>query len=231
MIDAALQQQIGDLAALEEPTRRSLYFLVADAAGPVSRDQAAQALEISHSLAGFHLDRLVADGLLETFHRRLSGRSGPGAGRPAKLYRRSDHQIEISLPQRDYGLVAGILASAVAANPTPEMSAALDRAACDTGRQIGRQAAAVSPAMGAGVFDAAVAALAAQGYEPVCGQQEVRLRNCPFHGLLEQHGDLVCRLNLAVIQGLVEGLGATAVRPCLEPREHQCCVCLKRTAL
>lgn len=228
MVNPSLQERIGDLAALEEPTRRSLYFLVAEAAEPLSRNQAAHALEISRSLAGFHLDRLVADGLLEVFHRRLSGRSGPGAGRPAKLYRRADRQVEISLPQRDYGLAAGILASAVAANPSLAMSSALDRAARGAGRRIGQQAAAVPAAVGAGMFDTAVTALAAQGYEPVCGRQEVRLRNCPFHGLLDQHGELVCRLNLALIQGLVEGLGTTEVRALLEPRERECCVSLKR---
>src|SRR5699024_9348414 len=121
----AMQQQIADLAALEEPTRRALYFHVVENDAEISRNQAARALGLSANLAGFHLDRLVADGLLEASYRRLSGRSGPGAGRPAKLYRRAQRQIQFSLPQREYELAAKILAAAVSTNQTPEMAATL----------------------------------------------------------------------------------------------------------
>jgi hypothetical protein len=84
-----------------------------------SPDEAARAARISRSLAGFHLDRLVEQGLLETSFRRLSGRTGPGAGRPAKLYRRSSRQVEVSLPHREYELAARILATAVDAGDAP----------------------------------------------------------------------------------------------------------------
>ena len=100
MTHEALEQQITGLAALDEPVRRSLYFHVVEQQREVSREEAAKALGISRALAGFHLDRLASEGLLETSFRRLSGRAGPGAGRPAKLYRRSSRQLEVSLPQR-----------------------------------------------------------------------------------------------------------------------------------
>lgn len=227
MVDASQRQQISDLAALEEPNRRALYFFVADEGGAVSRDQAAQALGISRNLAGFHLDRLADDGWLEVSYCRLTGRSGPGAGRPSKLYRRAAHQIEISLPQREYGLAAAILAAAVDANHTPELADTLDATARSAGRRLGGQAVAQPPCAGAGGIDAVVATLAAHGYEPERSRGEVRLRNCPFHRLADQNKELVCGMNLSLIEGLVEALAVTGVRAVLEPGPHQCCVCLK----
>src|SRR5439155_1139106 len=98
------------IAALDEPTRRSLYELVAAGHDEIGRDQAASAVGISRELAAFHLDRLVDAGLLEVGYRRLSGRSGPGAGRPAKLYRRTSRQFEVSLPPRRYEAIADLFA-------------------------------------------------------------------------------------------------------------------------
>ncbi|MDQ3641298.1 MAG: helix-turn-helix domain-containing protein, partial [Actinomycetota bacterium] len=76
------------LAALGDPLRRRLYRFVGGQDHPVGRDEAAAGVGISRSTAAFHLDRLVDDGLLDAEFRRLTGRRGPGAGRPAKLYRR-----------------------------------------------------------------------------------------------------------------------------------------------
>src|SRR5512141_2158384 len=96
----AVERQLAGLAVLSEPARRALYVYVADRQADVGRDEAARAVGVSRSLAGFHLDRLVEEGLLEASFRRLSGRTGPGAGRPAKVYRRSRRQLEVSLPPR-----------------------------------------------------------------------------------------------------------------------------------
>src|SRR5512139_1666519 len=104
---------IDAVAALGEPTRHALYDLVAGSAEPVGRDDAVTALGISRELAAFHLDRLVEAGLLETEYRRRSGRTGPGAGRPAKLYRRAGHEIEVSLPPRRYDRAAALMATAL----------------------------------------------------------------------------------------------------------------------
>src|SRR5690349_25055949 len=100
------------LGALAEPSRRALYDHVAAAASPVSREQAAQAVGLPVHSAKFHLDRLVDEGLLEVEFRRLSGRSGPGAGRPSKLYRRASRHLSISLPERRYELAGEGLAAA-----------------------------------------------------------------------------------------------------------------------
>src|SRR5512140_950673 len=132
-----LAQQVTALAALEEPARRSLYLYVVNRKREVGRDEAARAVGVSRTLAGFHLDRLVAEGLLEPSFRRLSGRTAPGAGRPAKLYRRSSRQLEISLPSRSYELAARILATAVDASSDRRQQTALGKAARQVGAGIG----------------------------------------------------------------------------------------------
>lgn len=101
------------VAALDEPTRRRLYDYVVRQPGPVSRDDVAAALSVPRPTVAFHLDRLVDAQLLAVGHERRTGRTGPGAGRPAKLYRRSDRRVTVSLPERDYELAGHLLATAV----------------------------------------------------------------------------------------------------------------------
>lgn len=223
-----LEHQIRGLAALEEPVRRSLYFYVAYRQRDVGRDEAAEALEISRALAGFHLDRLVADGLLEASFRRLSGRTGPGAGRPAKLYRRSARELEVSLPQRSYKLAGRILASAVDAD-APETSRLVASRARAIGGEIGRDAKARAGARPGKnrLIAATMAALAANGYEPELEGGEIRLRNCPFHHLADAHRQLVCGMNFALIKGVVDGLDVPGVKTRLDPKPGMCCVALK----
>src|SRR3954467_11626577 len=104
--DASGLDELPRLGALADDVRRRLYRYVVAADSPVGRDDAAQACEVSRSLVAYHLDRLVEEGLLEVTFERLTGRTGPGAGRPAKLYRRSARQFHVSLPPRDYELPA-----------------------------------------------------------------------------------------------------------------------------
>jgi predicted ArsR family transcriptional regulator len=224
-----VERQIEELAALGKPARRALYFYVVHLPREVSREEAARAVKVSRSLAGFHLDRLVEEGLLEASFRRLSGRAGPGAGRPAKLYRRSSRQIDVSLPQRSYELAARILATAIGASEGPKARKVLARTARGVGEQIGAEARVrAGPRPGKKrLLAGMVAALAAQGYEPEPAEGELRLRNCPFHALVSEHKDLVCGMNLALIEGVVEGLELPAARPVLAPVPGMCCVRLK----
>ena len=224
-----LAQQVAALAALEEPARRSLYLYVVNRQREVGRDEAAQAVGVSRTLAGFHLDRLVAEGLLEPSFRRLSGRTGPGAGRPAKLYRRSSRQLDVSLPSRSYELAARILATAVDASSNPRQQHALGKAARQIGEGIGAEAKARAGSRPGKkrLVAGTVAALAAHGYEPERTPGEIRLHNCPFHALVSEHKELVCGMNLALIEGVVAGLDLTGVKPVLDPKPGMCCVALR----
>src|SRR4029453_13787153 len=142
MAPRPLPARIAALATLDDPTRRAVFELVARSATAVSRDAAADALGVSGRVAAFPPDRLADQGLLAVEYRRPPGRTGPGAGRPTKLYRRADDEVSVSVPERHYDLVGGLLAAAVTESidtGTP-VQEALDRTSYDAGRTIGAAA-------------------------------------------------------------------------------------------
>ena len=208
-------QAVG-IGALAEPVRRALYEYVVAQGAPVGRESAAAAVDVPTHKASFHLDRLVDEGLLEVEFRRLSGKTGPGAGRPSKLYRRSAREWSVSLPARRYDLVGHILAAGVdcARHQKITLDDALDQAARDEGESVGERARPRS------LFDV----LAHQGYEPRSEDEVLVMANCPFGALAREHTDLVCGLNRTFVQGVADGLGRTDVRACLEPEPGVCCV-------
>jgi predicted ArsR family transcriptional regulator len=227
--DKQLERQFESLGAIGDPVRRALYLHVSSRNDEVSRDQAARALRISRALAAFHLDKLVEAGLLEASFRRLSGRSGPGAGRPSKLYRRSLQQIDVTLPARRYELAARLLTRAVSEGGVSQ-AGALERAAEAWGREIGTEARGRPGARldSARLLRNALEALRALGFE---ARQEsdgdVVLENCPFAALQRDTPALICGMNLALCRGLVAGLEATRWNARLEPRAGRCCVVIR----
>jgi predicted ArsR family transcriptional regulator len=225
-----VEQQITGLLGLTEPVRRTLYWYVSAQDVPVGRDEAARAVSISRALAAYHLDRLVDDGLLQASFERRSGRRGPGAGRPTKLYSRSSRRIELSLPPRDYATVAELLARAVETDRTEAAAHALDDAARALGTELGAEAAGELSAKGhrQPALDAVREVLAKRGYEPYEDDDgSVVLRNCPFDRIAERHPELVCHANLALVEGLVDRLGdRREIRPVLDPKPGRCCVAL-----
>jgi predicted ArsR family transcriptional regulator len=221
-------KQLEKLAALDEPVRRKLYLYVVGHGGDVGRDEAARATGVSRALAAFHLDKLVEADLLQATYRRLGGRGGPGAGRPSKLYRRSSIQLDVSLPRRRYELAAHMLAKALASAQSETPLEALRSAARDWGRRLAEE---TPDAGGRGLPLKRVSrALEAFGFEPhvTSGDDgEVVLRNCPFDSLRAESRDLICGMNLALIEGLLDGLDVEGVRARLAPRSGMCCVALR----
>lgn len=207
------QDPISELSSLDDPVRRRLYEYVGSRDEPVARDDAAAAAGISRTLAAYHLDKLADAGLLITSYARPAGRSGPGAGRPAKRYARARRELSVSVPPRDYALLAEVLAEAVAADDSGAVREAVAAAAHAAGRSAG------GPDL--------TAALRECGYEPSATDEGcVELRNCPFHRLAGRHTELVCGLNLHLVRGLLEASGQPAARAVLAPRPDRCCVFL-----
>lgn len=217
--------QAAGIGALADDTRRRLYEYVVAQPEPVGREQAAAAVDVPVSRASFHLDRLVSEGLLEVEFRRLTGRTGPGAGRPAKLYRRAAREFAVSLPERRYDLVGDILAAAVTrAGDEVSLDEALDQCAREAGTELGAGLGGGASAPGDGRALAVLAeVLATQGYEPRVEERAVVLANCPFDSLARKHTALVCGLNRSFVQGVADGLGCD-VAACLEPSPDRCCV-------
>jgi len=227
--DEGVDAQLERLSHLKDSIRLGLYRATAASRAGISRDDAAQAVGISRSLAAYHLDKLVEAGLLEARFERRTGRQGPGAGRPAKIYVASRRQFQVSVPPRDYELAAQLLADTLAADTdtdAPPREALQDRARV-LGGALGAEARRRCD--GDRIAECLTGVLAARGYEPYDEGGVVRLRNCPFHTLAAQHQELVCGMNLAVLEGMVDALGADAIRPRLDPRPDECCVAFEPT--
>ncbi|MGW7101730.1 helix-turn-helix transcriptional regulator [Streptomyces sp. NPDC054838] len=217
-------EDIDAIAALQDPVRRRLYEYVVAQGSEVGRNEAAEAAGVARTLAAHHLDKLVEAGLLESGSRRLTGRSGPGAGRPAKVYTRARAERAVSLPARDYRTAAELLAEAAE-------HAGLDAGLCAAARR--RGVALRGSAESCGGLEEAVEMLAARGYEPYlegsdgadgAAARVVRMRNCPFHAVAERFPPLVCGMNLALLEGLFGTDGP--VRPRMDARPGECCVVL-----
>jgi predicted ArsR family transcriptional regulator len=220
------QRGIAAVGGLEDRVRHSLYAYVCSSGKSVSRDEAAAAVGIGRPLAAYHLDRLVELGLLTASYQRPSGRRGPGAGRPAKFYAKSGREFSVTIPPREYELAAMLLAEAVTADRSGTTRAALGTAARQLGFDLGRSSRAASP--GPSEPEGAETALEHHGFEPVrAADGSVSLANCPFHGLAAQYPDVVCAMNLALVDGLIEGLGLAGLCPVLEPHPGRCCVVIR----
>ncbi|WP_308257471.1 helix-turn-helix transcriptional regulator [Pseudonocardia lacus] len=217
----SIPDDLGDLravAALTDDVRRAAYHAVASAGSdPVGRDEVAAALGVGRTLAAFHLDKLVDAGLLEASYARRSGRTGPGAGRPAKLYRTATQERAVSVPPRAYRSAAALLAEAV------ERSGA-EAVLHEVSYEHGQRAGTGGP--GTGDPDEL---LAAHGYHPVASDDRIELRNCPFHRLAAEFPPVVCGMNLALVEGLLAGAGMDAWTARMDAGPGRCCVTVQRT--
>ena len=216
------------VSLLGEPVRRRLYDYVTSQADAVSRDEAAKAVGIKRPLAAFHLDKLAEEGLLEVEFRRLTERKGPGAGRPAKLYKRSAQEVSVSLPHREYELAARVFAEALtlegSAAPMRDAARALGKEMADQVRErAGRRSGSKN------LTRTAEEVLESYGFQPFHDDEgNIRLRNCPFHQLSQQYTNLVCGMNLDIMQAMVEELGLERLEAKLEPQPGMCCVAFRK---
>jgi predicted ArsR family transcriptional regulator len=208
-MDAALA-----ISALADPARAAVYDAVVRNEQPAGRDLIAERTGLPRSTAAFHLDRLAASGLLVVSYARPAGRTGPGAGRPAKLYRRADDEIAVSVPARSYDLMGGLLATAIerAAHDGRPVLETLRSTATDAGRAAGESAGSLN------------ALLASTGYEPAPAGDGVVMMNCPFHRLAAAHTDVVCAANHAFLCGAAEATGGDPADVRLEAGAGGCCV-------
>jgi predicted ArsR family transcriptional regulator len=223
-VDDDRSARVAAVASLAEPTRRRLYDLVVRRREPVGRDEAAAELGLPRTTAAFHLDRLVDDGLLDVHFERLTGRTGPGAGRPAKLYRRSACPVTVALPERRYDLAGDLLADALEqadATGAPPREV-LARLAEERGRALGAEAR--TAAVPGAARDAVLRVLEEHGFEPRVEDGVVVLVNCPFHALAQQHTALVCGMNLCLVDGVLDAVPGTGLSARLAPAAERCCV-------
>lgn len=214
------------IGALADPLRRRLYAVVAGRDEGIGREEAAREVGVPPHTARFHLDKLVEEGLLDVDHRRLSGRSGPGAGRPAKIYRRSGTEVAVSLPERGYDLVGRVFAAAVERSLD---GAPLSETLAEEARATGRRDGTAYDGTG-GELDRSAGVLESRGYEPTLDGDSLVLRNCPFDALAREHTALVCGVNRDYVGGVLDGLECRHASARLDPGPDRCCVRVEESA-
>lgn len=209
-----------------------MYAFIRRARRPVSRDEAAAAVGISRKLAAFHLDKLVAAGVLRARYEAVGGIRR--VGRIPKVYEPSGADIQISIPARQHDVLADILLDAVLTEGEHENAReSTVRVARDHGRRIGtaeRERARPGRLGTERALTLASEILERHGFEPARETPTcVRLRNCPFHPLTSRAPEMVCGINHAFLDGMIAGLDAHTVEAVLDPRAGECCVELRRT--
>jgi predicted ArsR family transcriptional regulator len=227
MTEEAFARRVTMLGALADPVRRALYRFVAEQPGAVSREQAADGVDVPRHKAKFHLDRLVEEGLLVTEFRRLTGRTGPGAGRPAKLYRRIRREVSVSVPSRRYDLAGQMLADAVERSMGGlPIDTAIERAAIDAAEVA--TASAGTPRDDTDPLARVAEVLAPLGYEPRVADHELVLVNCPFDRLAADHPQVVCGMNRTFVDAVVDRLDCDGVGTGPSRSADHCCVLVSR---
>ncbi|MQA93869.1 MAG: transcriptional regulator [Streptosporangiales bacterium] len=218
---------ITSVGALGDASRRRMFAFIRRAGRPVTRDEAAASAGISRKLAAFHLDKLVAAGLLRAHYAPRGGERK--VGRRPKVYEPAITQIRVSIPERRHELLAELLVRAVVSEGGGETAReAAVRAAAERGRELGEAHRAETRPGRLGVERGLTLCeqwLERNGFEPVRESPgRLRLRECPFHPLAAEAPDLVCGMNHAFLAGYLEGLRADAVQATLDPRAGECCV-------
>lgn len=218
------------VSVLADDLRRGLYGFVRRAHRPVTREEAAGDAGISAKLAAFHLDKLVAAGLLRARY------DSPGGvrkvGRKPKVYEPADTHIRISIPERRPDVLAEILVDAVL---TEEPGESARSAALRTARRRGEELGAAERArtrpgrLGPErSLTLTEPVLEQHGFEPHRrASTELELLNCPFHPLAARSPELVCGINHAFLGGFLTGLEAAGIDAVLAPRPGRCCVELR----
>ncbi|MGB3414135.1 MAG: helix-turn-helix domain-containing protein [Microbacteriaceae bacterium] len=215
------QQDISAIGAMSDPLRRSVYDYISKNRKALSRDEIAEGLGVPRATIAFHLEKLVAEGLLDFEFKRLGGRTGPGAGRPSKLYSRTQKEISVSIPQRQYDIAGHLLATAIERSELngEAVRDSLNQVSHDEGVSLGKSAESLD------------SALTQCGYEPYQDEHgNVLLANCPFHQLSTGHTDLICGANVELVKGMISGSGAQNLSASLTPNPGGCCVRIALTS-
>lgn len=215
------------VSVLADEVRWRLFGFIRSARRPVTREEAAAEAGISAKLAAFHLDKLVAAGLL---HARFESPGGVRkVGRKPKVYEPTGAQLRVSIPERRPDVIAEILLDAVLDQEAGEeaASAALRAArrrgvACGAAERARTRPGRLGPERSVTLTEAA---LERQGFEPRrSAPAGLLLLNCPFHPLAARSPELVCGINHAYLDGFLDGLEAGGVEAVLAPGPGRCCV-------
>jgi predicted ArsR family transcriptional regulator len=121
------------LAAAGDPQLRRILVYARGRREGFGADEAAAALGIHRNVARSRLDRLAEAGFLTVTLERRGARRGPGAGRPAKIFRVAPELEAVEFPDRR---LADLIALLVERLPARTRGKALREAGVDFGRSL-----------------------------------------------------------------------------------------------
>lgn len=215
-----MKDHIDAIGLLSEPTRYRLYRCVIDSGEALNREEIVRRTGVSATNTKFHLEKLIDGELLVAEFRKPAERSGPGSGRPTKYFKRNPLHRSVNLPPRRFELLSSLLANAIAQSSRTNQSVThtARRLASEAGHYLGSQS------NGDPGTRRILSALTSIGYEPRPDNSRITLTNCPFHETAETQRDLVCGLNLALVDGVIRGADCAHAAATLDPCPGRCCV-------
>jgi predicted ArsR family transcriptional regulator len=211
------------LSGIAQPELREVVLFVRSQAGPVSADDLAAHFRIHRTVARGRLERLVDAGLLDAAFERRSGRSGPGAGRPTKLYSVRPETTTLEFPRRRYEQLLGHLLDVV---PEQERELTLTRVGVDFAQDL-TTAAALGPTRGVrSAAERACAALGKLGFQAAVSETAddrvtITTPTCPLRPLVMSSPEAAA-IDRGMWMGLV-GAYLPRRRPCSVTCETQHC--------
>ena len=214
-----LSETISDLtSALGDPTRRAVYIAIRESPEPLNAGDIASLFDIHPNVARHHLDKLAGDGYLDVSHRRPNGRSGPGAGRPAKYYTVSAKQIDVHFPTHRHDVLSDMLVRIIERIAPANIKENAEEVGVEVGRELADEIGSPSDSGYEGAVRAVVRAMTGIGFgvsSDVAGQR-LLMSHCPFGETAASHPDVVCSLDRGMVTGLMGSL-AHACEPVLHP--------------
>jgi predicted ArsR family transcriptional regulator len=202
---------------------REALLYVRGSSEPVTADDAAEVLGVHRSVARGRLERLLSAGLLEMSFARRSGRTGPGAGRPAKLYSPAPEAQALEVPPRHLPELVARLLDQV---PAEGHEQALRSAGEDFGRDLARAAGLRPRARVTDGLERVCAAVRSLGFHAVLDRVEgdtavISTPTCPLRPLVTERPEAAL-IDRGMWAGLVEK-GLKGVRAeSVECETHSC---------
>ena len=194
-------------------SRAKVLDLLRAAGAPLGVRQVADRAGLHANTARFHLDALVEAGLAA---RAPLARSGPG--RPSTAYWAVEGGGGAG--RRRYRLLAEMLSSLIA-GVMPEPGQAAAEAGREWGRYLTEQPAPYRRLDADEAVGRLTATLEEIGFapEPAAGgtQYQLRLRQCPFREVAQNHQEVVCSLHLGLMQGALARMRAPVTADRLQP--------------
>jgi predicted ArsR family transcriptional regulator len=204
---------------------------------PVTADEVASAQRIHRNVARGRLERLAAVGLLIASFERRTGRTGPGAGRPAKTYRVAPELAAIEFPERRYEQLIGLVVDTLPVHGRRER---LREVGIAFGRELAREARLRYAKTFRTALGRVCTALGSLGYQASIAEMSgeravITTATCPLRPLVRAHPGLATLdrgMWAALVAGALEGSDVDQIvcdTPSCDRDDADCRVLLTRS--